>query len=471
MTPSWEAAQTHVSWLVFTDERVYKGKRPVCLDFVDLSGAPARRRACRREVELNRRLAPDVYEGLGRFRAPDGSSEPVVVMRRMPVERRLSRLVEGGDPAVAGALDQVAAVMAAFHRGAERSPSVDRHCRAPALRRLWQESLATLARYPGVADPEVTAGIDRLATAYLSGRRALLDSRIAAGRAVDGHGDLLADDIFCLDDGPRILDCLEFDDRLRHLDPLADMASLAMDLERLGRPDLGTRLLESYSTAAGDTWPPSLAHHWIAYRAVVRAKVAAIRHSQSGAERDAEECRRLLAAAAAHLGRGEVRLVLVGGAPGAGKSTVAAAVARAAGWELLRSDVVRKEPGAAPSYDRAARDRVYAELLSRAGGLLGQGRSVVLDATWSRPAWRRWARSVARRGAARAVELCCRAPDAVRVERAGRRDRDGRDPSDAGAGQAEALGAEVAPWPEATVIDTAGPVTISTSAALSACSR
>ena len=75
----------------------------------------------------------------------------------------------------------------------------------------------------------------------------------------------LADDIFCLDDGPRILDCLEFDDRLRHLDCLADVASLVADLVRLGRADLGTRLLGTYARAAADDWPTSLADHWIAY--------------------------------------------------------------------------------------------------------------------------------------------------------------------------------------------------------------
>ena len=465
---AWHATRTHVSWLLFTDEHVYKGKRAVRLDFVDLSTSAARRRACRREVELNRRLSPDVYEGLGRFSRPGGISEAVVVMKRMPGGRRLSHLVEVRAADVTTALGQVAAVMADFHRRAARGPGIERHCRAPALRRLWHESLDTLARFPTLADPEVLVRIDRLSSEYLSGRGPLLASRIAAGRAVDGHGDLLADDIFCLADGPRILDCLEFDDRLRHLDPLADLASLAMDLERLGRPDLGAHLLAAYSAAAGDTWPASLVDHWVAYRAVVRAKVAAIRHSESEADADADECRRLLDLAADHLRRGEVRLVLVGGPPGAGKSTVAAGLAEARGWTLLRSDLVRRETGGPPSYDREARDRVYGQMLSQAGRALGQGTSVVLDATWSRAAWRRRARGVGQRASAPVVELCCRAPEDVRSERAASRAREGRDVSDADAPVALALAAELQPWPEATVIDTGHTPDAAVRAALSA---
>lgn len=83
------------------------------------------------------------------------------------------------------------------------------------------------------------------------------------------------------DDGPRVLDCLEFDDRLRHGDGLADAAFLAMDLARLGWPDLARHFLDSYRMAAGDSWPAALVHHRIAYRAQVRAKVAALRRGRA----------------------------------------------------------------------------------------------------------------------------------------------------------------------------------------------
>ena len=91
-----------------------------------------------------------------------------------------------------------------------------------------------------------------------------------------GHGDLLADDIYCLDDGPRILDCLESDNRLRWLDGLDDAAFLAMDLERLGNPGLAQWFTGWYAEYSGDPAPASLCHHYVAYRAFVQAKVTCL---------------------------------------------------------------------------------------------------------------------------------------------------------------------------------------------------
>lgn len=148
--------------------------------------------------------------------------------------------------------------------------------------------------------------------------------RIRAGRVVDGHGDLLADDIFCLDDGVRILDCLEFDDRLRWLDGLDDACFLAMDLERLGLPDLARRFTSWYAEYSGDPAPESLRHHYVAYRAFVRAKVACLR-ARAGDGQAAAEAWQLAGMTLGHLRAGAVSLVLVGGLPGTGKTTLAGA--------------------------------------------------------------------------------------------------------------------------------------------------
>ncbi len=120
------------------------------------------------------------------------------------------------------------------------------------------------------------------ASSRFAGREALFDRRITEGHVVDGHGDLLADDIFSLDDGPRVLDCLESDDHLRHVDVLDDVAFLAMDLERLGSPQLAQQLVADYREFAGDPAPPALLHHYLAYQAFVRVKVACLRAAQGG---------------------------------------------------------------------------------------------------------------------------------------------------------------------------------------------
>ncbi len=127
-----------------------------------------------------------------------------------------------------------------------------------------------------------------------------------------------------------------------------------MDLERLGRPDLAVQFLADHAEFLGDRYPPSLAEFYIAYRSIVRAKVAAIRWTQ-GAQGAMHQVRQLFAMALAHLERASVRIVVVGGLPGSGKSTLAAALADRHGWCLLRSDVVRRElfdlPSEAPGFD------------------------------------------------------------------------------------------------------------------------
>lgn len=469
MPPFVDAVETHTGVVVFLGERTYKMKKPLDLGFVDNSTRERRAEACRVEVELNRRLSPDVYLGVGGLIDPDRDEpEPAVVMRRLPTERRLSALIRGREAAERHVRD-VAEVMAGFHRDCPVT-DIARAAAAPeeTLNR-WEDNHAGIDPYlPAIADPavpdlaeDVIAGARR----YLAGRATLLDGRVEGGWARDGHGDLLADDVFCLDDGPRILDCLEFDPHLRQGDVLADIAFLAMDLERLGRPDLGRTLLETHRDLLGDDWPPSLAHHHIAYRAQVRAKVSAIRAAQGDTDSVAA-VRDLLELARTHLRAGEVRLVLVGGLPGTGKSTLATVLEGPLDAEVLRSDVVRKELAGMPAEESASAAvgeglyrpelvaATYAEMVTRAQGILAGGRSVVLDASWSDGSARDAAREIARDTSATLAEVRCVTSSDLARRRIESRTAAGGDASDATAEVHEAMAARFDPWPEAEPVAT-----------------
>jgi aminoglycoside phosphotransferase family enzyme/predicted kinase len=462
-------AETHVSVVVFLGDRAYKVKKAVDLGFVDFTTREARARACHREVELNRRLAPDVYLGVADVIGPDGSvADHLVVMRRMPSERRLSTLVVAGDPSLEDEIRHVSRVVARFHASAARGPVIDVAASPEHLGQLWRSSLDEL-RGAGrdVVDGATVDRIDRLATRWLTGRRALLEERIAGGHVVDGHGDLLADDIFCLDDGPRLIDCLEFDDGLRWGDVAADVAFLAMDLERLGRPDLGRRFLQWYEELSGEAVPDGLAHHYVAYRAVVRATVACLRG-------DGEQAGRLLAIAERHLEAARVRLVVVGGPPASGKSTVAAGVGERLGAVVLRSDVTRKElagiepwtrRGSPDLYDADHTEATYVALLERAAPARAAGTSVLRDATSGDRRWRAPARDVAAAAVADLTELRCAVPVDVAMARAAARTDD---PSDATPAIAARLAASFAAWPEAVAVDTEGSIEASVDAAVAA---
>ena len=476
-------AETHTAIVVFLADLAYKVKKPVSLGFLDFSTRQAREAACHREVELNRRLAPDVYLGVADVVGPDGHlCDHLVVMRRMPQDRRLSTLVSSGAD-VTAELRRIARVVAAFHSRAETSSTISEAATPDTLRRNWDENFEQLAPFVGdVLDAEACAEVEQLAHRYLEGRAPLLDRRMAEGRVRDGHGDLLADDIFCLEDGPRILDCIEFDDRLRHGDVLADVAFLAMDLERLGAPGLAERFLAWYREFSGETYPASLSEHYVAYRAQVRTKVACVRHSQGDTE-GAAAAARLLAMARHHLRAGRVRMVLVGGLPGTGKSTLAAGAADSCGWVLLRSDEVRKELAGVP-YDQSVpsdyrqglysperTSEVYAEILGRARRALSMGESVVLDASWSDASRRDAATEVAAETSSEMVELECRLPRDEALARIRGRARAGGDPSDADEKVARAMAAEAAPWPSAIQVDTSGPREQALEAALGVLAR
>lgn len=462
-----QIVETHTGLVVLVGELAYKVKKAVTTDFLDFSSVGSRERACAHEVALNSRLAPSSYLGVAHFQPPGGADpEPVVVMRRHPDDRRLATMVRRGEE-VGADLAAIAAVLARFHAGARRGREIDDEAAVEAVGGRWRENLAELARY---ADG-VVPGLDRAvvdetqcrAMTYLAGRGALFVHRIEQGRILDGHADLLADDIFCLPEGPALLDCLEFDDRLRYVDGVDDAAFLAMDLEFLGREDLGDTFVREYLRLSDDDAPESLRHFYIAYRAGVRAKVDCVRYTQ-GHQASAEDARGHLDIALAHLRAGAVRLVMVGGGPGTGKTTLARALAGSLGARVISTDDVRAAmaargeivgaPGVlgASLYSPANIEAVYRAVLHQARRGLCEGQTVILDGTWAEPEYREHARAVAAGASAPMVEIACVASLAATVARI--RTRVSTTSQVTPEIAAELAGRTDRQWPEAHLIDT-----------------
>jgi hypothetical protein len=342
-----------------------------------------------------------------------------------------------------------------------------------SLTELWRINLEQLRdSSTGLLDGREIDRAGFLGERYMRGRADLFRMRMASGHAVDGHGDLLASDIFCMDEGPLILDCLEFDSALRYTDTLSDIAFLAMDLERLSRPDLSAVLLEEYRLASSDDWPATLEHFYIAYRALVRAKVACLTVSDAnrsdGGGHDASDARLLLSLALQHLEQATVRLVLVGGLPGSGKSTLARNLSSVTGWPVRSSDELRKRLAGLEAADHRYADYgeglykpqlqadVYDELLREAEALLGLGSSVILDASWSQSCWREAAAKVVEMSAARVDAICCGVPSDLADSRITRRISTCGSASDATPSIARTMAAATEPWLDASPVDTSG---------------
>lgn len=402
-------AQTHASVVFLAGDTAWKVKKPINLGFLDFSTLELRHADCERELRLNRRMVPEVYRGLAAVVERDGTvrvvrtphpGEPVVEwvveMRRLPAEGMLDRLIPAGG-VTAGHLEDFARRLAEFHRHADAGPAVRAHGAIDVLRTRQAQNLERLAAHaaapsgdaPPVLPPAFVQALDRRARAWLERLAPLLESRREVGCVRDGHGDLQAANACMVEGRIEAYDCLEFLDAYRCADRAMDPSFLAMDLDRFGRPDLADAFLAAYARAAGDDGIAELFRFFRMHYAVVRAMTESIRLHQRetpAADRGAIAAK---VRAYAQLAAGyavEPATVLVAGLPAAGKSTLAAHLARAMRAQVLSSDLVRKSMhGIAPTvrageaaYAPAATDATYRELARLAASSAG---SVIVDAS------------------------------------------------------------------------------------------
>ena len=446
-----ELIETHISWVFLAGPRVYKVKKPVNLGFLDFTTLPRRRAACEDEVRLNRRLAPDVYEGVAeitgapeqpRIGGPGPALEVMVVMQRLPADRMLDVLVRDGtvDPFL---MDAIGATVALFHADAETGGEIDELGGIDTVTRNWEENFAQTSSLPpavlSAAERQTVAEYVRTFLARESGR---LARRVADGHSRDCHGDLQAQHVCCTDP-IRIFDCIEFNHRFRFGDTAGEIAFLAMDLERLGRADLAIRFLNAYFEASGDYDAVALLDFYRAYRAYVRGKVLGFQLVDR--PHLAGEARAFFALAVRYAqSRRAGRLLITSGVMGSGKTSVARVAAQRLGAIVVRTDAVRKRLAGLSLatrarhgfgeglYTREMSERTYAEAFRLAADILAAGWPVIIDGAFAHARERAAARALVPAGQPLAI-LWCDAPDDVIAprlrERAGQRHEvsDGRE--------------------------------------------
>jgi aminoglycoside phosphotransferase family enzyme len=276
-----ECIETHMSWVFLTDHYAYKLKKPERWPYLDLSSIAAREQLCRTELRLNRRLAEDVYlEVVALVRRADGRLELggegrivdwLLQMKRLPRAQMLDQRLAHDPPGV----DELARVIRHLVRFFRKSPPAARD--APThlaiLARELALDLAALSRpVEGIEDRLVGRVIGGLLDNLpVLGDR--LEERVRAGRLIDAHGDLRPEHVF-LGEPPAVIDCLEFSDELRVRDTADEMAFLALECERLGRPAIGEAVLALYERESGDRPGPLLYGFYRALRAAQRARLA-----------------------------------------------------------------------------------------------------------------------------------------------------------------------------------------------------
>ena len=448
--------ETHISYVLLTGDYAYKIKKAVDFDFLDFTTLAARRFFCEEELRLNRRLAPALYLevvpiagtiGVPVVGGPGPAIEYAVKMREFAQEALASKLLENREFG-ASDIDVLADKVARFHC-AIGIASTDAAFGAPeGILRLAQQNFVQLA-------PLLTSEAERDELEDLcswTGREhaARHDDflrRRAEGFVRECHGDLHLGNVARIDGELVIFDGIEFNEEMRWIDVMSEVAFTVMDLQDRGRADLAHRFLNAYLERTGDYGGLAVLPFYLAYRALVRAKIARLRATQvgAGAAKNAAiaESRGYLHLARSYAERPRPALIVTCGLSGCGKTAISQALLETIGAVRIRSDVERKrmhgvaplerrdEPGAQRLYAEASTEATYDRLRTLARDILGAGRIAIVDATFLRHSQRESFRALAMELGIPYVILGFEASEATLRQRITQRRSGGGDASDA----------------------------------------
>lgn len=434
-----ERLETHISVVFLAGQRAFKLKRAVKFPYLDFSTLDMRREACRREIVINRRTAPDIYLSVlpvtrdadGRL-ALGGSGTPVewlVEMVRFDQDGLFDRRAASGRLG-RPLLEDTAQAIAAFHQAAE---ILRDHGGAAAMTAIVNNNDRCFAQAPkGTFDSVEIERLRRQSTDRVDRLAVVLDRRRAEGRVRRCHGDLHLRNIVEIGGAPRLFDAIEFSEDLACIDVLYDLAFLLMDLDHRNLRDGACVVLNRYTDITADEAGLATLPLFLSLRAAIRSHVSA-------AANQTEAGRAYLRQALAYLEPSPPRLIAVGGLSGTGKSSLAAGLApsigRAPGARLLRSDVLRKRLAGRDAFDRLGPEaytpemsrRTYQALCETSTTVLEGGHSVIADAVFADPGERGSIEAVAARAGVSFQGLWLVAPASLLEERVSGRRRDASD--------------------------------------------
>lgn len=452
-----ELIETHISFVLLAGEYAYKIKKPLNLGFLDFSTLDKRRFFCQEELRLNHRTAPQIYRDVvpitGNAEHPHlgGDAEVIeyaVKMRRFSQDALADHLLRN-DALTPHHIDQIARTLAAFH---DRIEITDEHQPYGSPEQVHQPVMDNFSGLePMLSDPadlQQLGALRQWSEEQFTAHRADFADRKRHGCIRECHGDMHLGNLALLDDEVVAFDCIEFNAGLRWIDVINEAAFLTMDLEDHGRADYAWRFINVYLETTGDYAALRLFPYYKAYRAMVRAKIARIRHDQEGLDEDEKhalenEYQGYIQLAARYARPAQPFLCITRGLSGSGKTTVARALVEQFGAVHIRSDVERKrlfgleatqrsESGVDQGlYTQEASDRTYARLAELADTILTCGYAVIVDAAFLQQARRRHFLQLARDKGVPFAILDIQAPEAVLRSRIAPRLARGQDASEA----------------------------------------
>jgi aminoglycoside phosphotransferase family enzyme/predicted kinase len=482
--------ETHISWVLVCAGYAYKIKKGLRFDFLDFSTLGQRRYYCLQELRLNRRLAPDWYlevvaltgtAARPRLVAADAVEETeareYALKMRAFSQQGLWRFRIGQGMLGADEIDQLARKLIRFHAEAARAPAASDWGAPETVRQFSDDNLKLIEQLASApAQVAAVAALRRWQDERLERLSDCIAARKAGGAVRECHGDLHTGNIFTHQGKVEVFDCIEFNERLRWIDVLQDLAFICMDLRLRGCVALAARLLNACLEHSGDYAALALHHFYQTECALVRWKIALARERQAGEapaggvtavagaavpvpgaavpvpdaapdiDPSADSAAALMAYAVASIGPCRPVLIAMHGLAGSGKSSVARQLVEWLDAVQIRSDVERKRmvgiaPGArtgtpdapgAGRYQRAERDAVYDRLRVLAAALLGAGKTAVVDAGFLNYEQRRSFADLAAASGVPFLIVDVHAREQTLRARLRNRQQEGRDASDAG---------------------------------------
>ncbi len=437
--------QTQMSFVFLCGDYAYKIKKPVNLGYLDYTSLEKRHFFCQNELNLNRRLCSEAYlevlpisRKAGKiFLGQDGEVlEYTLKMRRLPQEKMLNMLLESGG-VTDDMITRVASKISEFHKNTATGPHINEYGNLKAIAFNTEENFNQTEKSVGRTISEAKyLKIRDYTRKYLSHNEKLFNERVNLGKIRDCHGDLHAAHI-CFTGSICIYDCIEFNDRFRYSDVASEVAFLSMDLDRYGRADLSSTFTNRYIEYSSDTDLLKLLPFYKCYRAYVRGKVESFKLDDLYISPQDKALAALNAHGYFDLAGFYIRprpaLLITVGVTGTGKTTLADRLARHTGAVVISSDIIRKQSSGIPLtehhfddfdtglYSSQNTQNTYAAMLQKAALFLSQGKTVILDATFTKQVFRSQSKDLAEKYDADFLLVECLANKDDIIERLARR--------------------------------------------------
>jgi len=440
-----EIVETHISWVVLTGEYAYKIKKAVHLPFLDFTSLATRKHFCEEEIRLNIRLAASIYLDVvpigGSSAAPRMGSEPAieyaVKMRQFDGDARLDRKL-AADAVDSEAIRRFATEIAEFHASEAPESTADSSWSNAVANVRELRELPVTGRFAHELAALEAWTIEREAQLSTYGSQRRRDGHIR-----ECHGDLHLENVIV--DGAKLVafDALEFDPALRRIDTMNETAFLAMDLMAHERSDLAFDFLTQYLETCGDYAGLRGLPYFMVFRALVRAKVCALKETAHIDSSSVGNIAKYVRLAELLMAPARATLVITHGLSGSGKTFLTQSLIGPLRAIRVRSDLERKRlaglselassdsPVAGGLYDARNSEQTYSKLHEAAASAVQQGLDCIVDAAFLERASRLRFRDLARSLGAGFVILDCAASENTLRARLDRRRRSGTDASEA----------------------------------------